>query len=306
MAIKTKIKIYGLTLIELLIVIFIMSLVTGAIYTVFKKQYWSSTRESNIIIAQENAQTILEIIRQDLMMAGWGLQNIDCSLYIEDGGNGNPDKLYINYWNLLDENDAWNGYFSDITFLGSGSSSITLSTFDLDNDGTIDFTTNMYIITNANSNKVAKISSLDSSNHTLNLSTNVDGSYLTPAIYYCLNCGGAGNDYILRRSDRNSGGLQPLAENIVDFQIAYSDRNGTWYCDGSANCPMSPFETKNISLVRVTVIARTKALGAMRGSSRIVQAENGNTWGTTNDGFVYRAYSITIAPKHLKLFRLNP
>ncbi len=165
------------------------------------------------------------------------------------------------------------------------------------------------IISDSTVQKVARIISI--SNKTLNLDQPLMGNKLVPAIYYCLDQGAnqecdsnPNTSFILKRSDRSSGGRQPLASDIVDFQVAYEDWNNNWYCDGTGPCPMSPFRPRNIKTIRVTIISRQDAsndignvakcnwknpqqTGHMgpcttignNSTSTCISAENGQPWG---------------------------
>ena len=120
------------------------------------------------------------------------------------------------------------------------------------------------VISNAPFNKVARIKKII--NNTLILDRPLDGSKVAPAIYYCLD-EGSNQDcdsnpatvFIFKRSDRTSGGRQPVASNIIDFQVAYQDKFDNWYCDGKGPCPMSPFEPQKIKQVRISIISRNNS-----------------------------------------------
>jgi len=281
----------GMTVVELIVVLAIMSIVTGALYSTFVNQQSSYTRQSQIQNIQESAQTGIVILKRDIMMAGYGVDK-SLALYIKDGGSTGPDEIYINDASFIDESDLLDSIYGETGFTGSGTSNITVDTLDIDSDGTNDFQGGVWqcIITDNGTNKAAKINSI--SGNQLSLNSSVSGSYVAPAIYYCV------DSEELKRSDRSSGGRQPIISNIVDLQVAYKDTNGNWYCDGTGSCPMSPFNPEDISLVRITLISRIEKKTGRHLLSRPISAENGPTWG--NDKYRYRAYSVSVCPRNLR------
>ena len=57
--------------------------------------------------------------------------------------------------------------------------------------------------------------------------------------------------------DKNTGGgNQALAENVDDLQIAYLDKNGTWYCYDSSHTT-APATIADIRAARINLLART-------------------------------------------------
>ena len=120
------------------------------------------------------------------------------------------------------------------------------------------------VISDSPYQKVARIKNIIGNQ--LILDRTVVGNMLAPAIYYCLDQGAnsrcdtnTNTAFVIKRSDRSSGGRQPLASDIVDFQIAYEDWDGQWYCDGTGPCPMVPFYVKNIKRIRISIISRDDA-----------------------------------------------
>jgi len=281
----------GMTLVELLVVLAIMSIVTGALYSTFVSQQASYTRQTQIQNIQMSVPTAMTILKQDIMMAGYGVYK-QLALYIKDGGATDPDEIYVNDGSFISESELLDTYGQTDIESGSGSSSITLDTLDIDNDGTDDFKGGVWqcIITDDGTDKAAKINSI--SGETLKLDSSVSGNYAAPAIYYCV------DSEELKRSDGNSGGRQPIVSNVVDLQVAYKDTDGNWYCDGQGGCPMSPFNPENISLIRITLISRIEKRTHRDVLSPAISAENGPTWG--NDKYHYRVYTINVYPRNLK------
>jgi len=150
-------------------------------------------------------------------------------------------------------------------------------------------------------------------------SVSLGGTWLAPAVYYCVDDGNAdchpdsSTDplWVLRRSDRSSGGRQVVAENVVDLQVAYRDADGEyWYgeagCDGSGTgpgkCEMSPFDPRSIELVRLTLVVRSRhqsrdLLGDPRYCRPAVENHAAGI-GADECGRIYRVFSMMIHPRN--------
>ena len=293
----------GMTLIELMVVIVIMLICVMAVYNTFIFQHRAYIREGTITQIQEVGQQLLNLLRKDIMMAGYGVDK-KLALYIEDGGNNGPDRLYINDWEFISEDELLNGIYGQTSFTGQPSSLSTI-THDLDDDGTDDIKDCVsgnnaqrvitdYVGPNPETKKVARIV-CGSDNYALkegnggNASVNIEGTYVAPAIYYEI----ASNS--LRRC--SSDGCQLLADNVVDMQIAYRDKNGTWYCDGTGACPMNPFDPENIALVRITIVTRSgkrTSSAVNTGRPAVENRQAGNP-----DEYTYRVYTTQVSPRNL-------
>ncbi len=291
----------GMTLIELMTVIAITSIALLAISSTFIAQQKSYIAEGEITEIQETGQTALTMLKRDMMMAGYGVDK-KLAFYIEDGGNNAPDKIYINDGEFIDEDKLLSGIYGQTSFTGSGTA-ITVDSLDIDNDGDNEFQGGIWqcIITNTDdpSKKVAKISNINGNQ--VNLDRAVEGSQVAPAIYYCV------DEDILRRSDRSSGGRQPLASNIVDLQVAYRDKDGYWYgvsgCNGSGLgdgfCTRNPFDPEEITLIRLSlVVCSEKKVERARGTGRPA-VENRN--GGAADDFIYRVLTLEVRPRNTML-----
>ncbi len=283
----------GYTLVEILVAMLIIAIITTSLIGTFALQQQSSTKQGSIQEIQETAQLALTLIKRDLMMAGYGVMGA-LSLYFEDGGSGNPDIIYINDSSFLSDQELLDGTWAQAQITGgSGTDTITVDRVDIDGDGENEFKDDisMRIITDGTSNKVARI--LNVNGNQLLLDQAVNGSYVAPALYYEISSNN------LRKSSMSISGTQPLASNVVDLQVAYQDVNGTWYCDGSGPCPMSPFQANNIRLIRVSIITQSRPLSQQVGSNS-VSAENGPTFSSSSSNKrIYRLYTIYIDPRNL-------
>lgn len=285
----------GITLVEILVVIVILLFVVSALYNTFSFQRRVKFRESTLIDLQETGQLVLNLIAHDLMMAGYGV-NKKLALYIYDGGSNSSDKLFINDWTFLDEDELLGGIWGQTKILaGAGTSLITLDTLNIDKDGRQEFKggVSQFVISDTTSfnKKVAKISSIDNNTKTLSLDMSLDGNYLVPAICYEI------DNNILKKSSRDTGGRQPIANNVVDLQISYQDIEGNWYCtNATSNCPMNPFNPEKIALVKVSIVVKTDKRTSI--SSNPWPLENRSD-GPYDPNYSYRTYSVEIAPRNL-------
>ena len=329
----------GLTIIELVITLLLVIVLTGVVYNIAKIQLFNANEGGTSFEASGPVYAALELMKRDIALAGYGVLDLTSvnatkafSLYIEDGGNNNPDYLYLFDGSFLSPDEVAKDIFAELgktNFTIVGGQTIKVDTLDLDYKADIvnwklsgydasygsnssspdywnEFKGNIfqYIITDSSNpnQKVAKINSIDTTNKTLTLDRSVNGSIVGPAVFYCVdsdgsdsNCHPAGGEIeVLRKSSRNTGGRQPIASKIIDLQIAYRDRSGNWYCtDSTATCPMNPFYADNIELIRITLISR---IGITDDNSTTIQAENGPIWG--KDGFIYKSYTVEIKPRN--------
>ena len=291
----------ALTLVELMVVLVILLMVVGAIYQTFSFQRATKARESSLIETQEKGQLVLNILARDLMMAGYGVWK-KLALYIEDGNTTGPDKIYINDWTLFYTNDTQllNGLWGQTKIVsGSGSNSIVVEELDINKDNETDFKPNVYqfIISDALDHKVARITEVNDSLKSLTLDRTIGGTYVAPAWYYEISYDHTKKTYTLRKSARDTGGRQPLADNIVDLQIAYRDTEGNWYCDGVGNCPMTPFDPEKINLIRLSIVVRSEKKTKI--SHNPWPLENRQEELPYDSAFSYRVYTVEIAPRNL-------
>jgi hypothetical protein len=102
-----------------------------------------------------------------------------------------------------------------------------------------------------------------------------------------------------------------MAENVVDMQIAYQDVNNNWYgeagCVGAgagANfCGFSPFDPKQIQLIRLSIVIKGKAYQGDRVNDPLycrpaLENHTGAALGSSECGYVYRTYTAVIQPRN--------
>lgn len=114
----------GFTLVELIIVVAIFGVVVGAIYTVFVRSNRVYISQEQVVAAQQEARTALEILGREIRMTGFiATQN--------QPGGASP---------IID--DAWGGSAAagiEVASEDAGSKTTTLAfKSDLDNDGNTD------------------------------------------------------------------------------------------------------------------------------------------------------------------------
>lgn len=322
----------GMTLVEMMVAIGITAIVMAMTIPIFVSQYGNYTRGRNVRQTQQAGQEVIEILRADLMHAGWSVLPT-MAFFFQDGGLGGSDAIVLNDTGIinLDRNPGLRSLLiagdcaGGARFLLNGGNSLTLSTgLDLNSDGKEDFigARRQYVISNSTNplNKVTYITSATDGAHALlGLDGTLGGNYVAPAIYYCVDDGTNGTNcsgdptpsFVLKRSDRSSGGRSPMAENIVDLQVAYQDSGGFWYgaagCSGSGFntkdlCSRNPFDPTQIALIRLSIVSRSPQRDLSRKSDPYYcrpTVENHPAAGVGGDdcGYVYRIYTMLIQPR---------
>lgn len=256
----------GMTLVELMVAIGITAIVMAMTVPIFVNQHASYKRERNVKESQQSGQEAIELLRADLLQAGWSVLP-QMAFYFQDGGSNGSDTIILNDTGLINlftnpnarsmvVNDDCPGGAKILNIPpGSTGTSLALSkTIDINGDGNQDFAvgSGKYVISDITTpaNKVAAISSASGSS--VGLSSAIGGAYVAPTIYYCVddgtyaNCGNdpANPQYELNRNDRSTGsGHQPITENIIDLQVAYkddSDTKGSCSAASQAGCSGQP------------------------------------------------------------------
>lgn len=319
----------------MMVAIGITAIVMAISLSIFMSQYGTYRKGRGVKQVQETGQSTIDFLKSGLMEAGWSVRP-NMAFYFEDGGSGAPDRIWTNDTTIVNLTDTV-GRKRMLDFYcagglkiasGSGGQSITLSDPQGGNaSGLVNFYnqggTNpaefvggvyQYVISDGKYDKVAKVVTADGDS--LSLDVDLLGSYVAPAIYYCVDTGsddchpaGATETLVLRRSDRSSEGLHPVIENVVDLQVAYR-MGGNWYgasgCaesgSGSGFCTANPFEPTRVTLIRVSIVTRGSDLVPDRkyDSSYCRPALENRTAasrGSTECGYIYRTYTILIQPR---------
>ncbi|MHC1745021.1 MAG: prepilin-type N-terminal cleavage/methylation domain-containing protein [Syntrophobacteraceae bacterium] len=316
----------GLTLVELMVAIGVTSIVATLSIGIFVSQLTHYERGKSVKQTQESGQRAIELLKTDLMQAGWSVSP-DMAFYFEDGGQDGSDMMFINDARIVNLNvpvERRRMLLNDCPggqpiMSGNNSSSPRIETVDIDGDGEADFKDNIseYVISNSTdtSFKTARITGV--SGNQLSLDSAIGGTFLAPAVFYCADDGNnsdchpsGSEENVLRRSDRELTGRIPMAENVIDMQVAYQvgvDWYGAAGCNGSGvgsgKCIYSPFDSKQITLIRVSVVTKGSAIQADRIDDSqycrpAVENRLAAPTGSNECGYVYRTYTATVQPRN--------
>lgn len=85
----------GFTLVELLVSILIFSIVMTAIIAIFVTQHRKTIQVQNVSSLQTDAQVAFEVLKWDILMAGFGLSPTNNIINAVDGGQNAPDEITI-------------------------------------------------------------------------------------------------------------------------------------------------------------------------------------------------------------------
>ncbi len=327
----------GMTLVEMMVAIGITSIMMVLSVSIFVGQQHSYQRGKNVKETQESGQAVMTILKTELMEAGWGVLP-EMAFFFEDGGANAPDRIYLADPTIMQLSRQFereimldNACAScrQIT-AGAGTNNITLQPYivgagvqlllDLDDEeengeaGDAEFVGGItqYVISDSGNDKVASIDM--AAGNQLQLLQNLAGGFVAPAIFYCVDSApvpdpmcttGSSETDVLRRSDKDSRGLQPAAERIADLQVAYRDVNNVWYgasgCAG-ATCQLSPFDPREVSLIRVNILTKSQLSAGVSAldpaycrpalENRVAAAV-----GSAECGFIYRVYSVELQPR---------
>jgi len=330
-----------MTLVELMVAIGVTLMVMTLTVSIFTGQYKSHIKRTDLNELQESAPPVIELLKRDLMVAGWSVMP-DMGFFIKDGGSNVSDRIYVNDSTIIDEEHPGEidkfmkedcSGCSQILKLYSLVNRITKRDIDdEENDGDTtgkDFVKSVgqYIMTDSNPRVVMlgstntwqdyfnidRFCDIDDPNTYILFDTN---TYVAPAIYYCVDAGnsaqchpsGSPSQWVLRRGDRNSNGLQVMAENVVDLQVAYHvedpSPDGIWYgIKGCETCAPASFDSSKIDLIRFTLVTRSahrdKALANNSAYCRPAAENRGAAVvGSDECGYTYRTYTVQVAPRN--------
>ncbi|ROR01937.1 hypothetical protein [Desulfosoma caldarium] len=323
-----------MTLVELMVALAVTALVLAAVTGVFSSQHRNYVRDRSEKEVMQDAIDVLRVLQRDLMEAGWAADP-NMAFLIRDGGASSPDEIFLNDVDLIDplihadrlvEASPCPGCLKVSSITGTKveledpwqPSSYAQEVMDINGDNETDFSsdngTDFFIISDATGldNKTASVDNVTDT--TLTLASSLKGTLVTPAIYYCVDSGtachpsGAKETFVLRRSDRRSkGALLPIAENVVDLQVAYQDDDGHWYGEagcsdegvGANLCERSPFEPRRIRLIRLSVVLRSPTKDKNLAGSCRPAVEN-RAAGTAPEecGYRYTVHTVLIHPRN--------
>lgn len=308
-----------MTLVELMVAIAITGIIMTISISVFINQYKSYNRSKGVKTAQTDSQFAIEMLKEDMSLAGWGvLPNV--AFYIADGGAAGTDRIYLNDITVLDPTSVadlekivlstcaacvqYTGRNPDVTVTDGNATTGTGAKIPVASVPAIVWAGGT-ATSNYTTGATGALNTMPAGNGT---------SRVTPAIEYCADgnnfsqCPTAANNtlvhlWTLRKFSRATNGqMATIADNVADLQVTYSDSNGTTeYCaGGSTTCPTT-FDASSVKWVKITVVTRSrdKTLPIDDPSScrpavaNHVGASAGNS---TACGYEYRTYTTMIAP----------
>ena len=283
----------GFSLVEMLIAMVIAIIMVAAMYSFFTSQHRTYVVQDNVVDMQQNARMALLTLFRDVRMAGYGVPT-SCALAPVNDTNG-PDALFVSDSTVIQTLPDSQIFFAQLTAdATAGDSSITLTTTDMDSNGSDDFAVSRaLIISDETHTEGLTISSRN--NNTFNLASALQHSYtadrarIVPAIFY-----GVVGGNLLQDN-------QTLAFNIEDLQIAYLDGDGTWYCHVTGASPPSDVPPTDIGSVRVMeihVLARTNMADA-RDTSFSQPSIQDHVVADPQDGFRRRLLSTRVHVRNM-------
>ncbi len=258
-----KKKVGGVTLIELMIVLFIATFLVAGIYSLFITQHRSYAVQDQVVGVQQDARAALDLMARDIRMAGFGA-GAGSGTGFTDGTNNvviNGFNYAVNPINSTTAPDTltvvlgaedW-GNVQSI----AGGSVVTLDRNVNSNCGFVAFDLlpgRLYNVSNANDG--------DKTITATNVPTGskIEGgkAYGVKAITYAVTTVDGG---ILRRNENTGSGAQPLAGDgintvVEDLQFAYQvSGDASWY-NAPANFPAGK-TAADIRMIRINIIVMT-------------------------------------------------
>lgn len=327
---------HGMTLVELMVSIGITLAVMTLTVSIFMGQYKSYVKRKDTNEITESTPPVAELLKRDLMLAGWSVRP-EMAFFFEDGGTNGSDRIYVNDSTIIDEDhsDEISRFMKEdcsgcvqtdaLNHLGK----LDIDDEENDNDATgKDFVKSVYqyIMTSSSNHRVVRLGNIlfeawygipvyYNTADTPQVVVLAADTFVAPAVFYCVDDGnssqchpsGDPSKWVLRRSDRTSDGRQPMAEKVVDLQVAYRDKAGTWYgaagCEDRGDCAPASFSSANMDLVRFTLVTRSshrdKALSNNANYCRpAVENRAGASTGSAECGYTYRTYRVQVRPRN--------
>ena len=246
----------GLTLIELLIAMVIISVLVAGIYRTFASQQHTYTVQEQVVDMQQNLRMAISRMMREIRMAGFGRP--DVKVYGPDGMHG----IYKNVVTPLDDGTGVTivGGYQQVatvaTTAKSGETKLLLS----DASG-VDLDKHQYLCINGTeSHRIKSIAGNEIVFYSNNGAGNNDGEltedhYAGEPVFRMLavtySIGSVDGKTCLLRDDNLGQGPQPVAENIESLQFRYILLNGDVLEVVPAN------RRDEIRMIQVTLTART-------------------------------------------------
>jgi len=142
---KTRTPRAGFTITELIVALAVLAIVTSQFLLAFTNQQRSYHEHEAVVDAQQEARVVMELILDDLRMAGFMVPK-QAGVTSRDGGANNPDVLCTSDPSVMASArvEASNNRFDGATLtaaVGAGATSVSLlaSSMDVDGNGANDF-----------------------------------------------------------------------------------------------------------------------------------------------------------------------
>jgi hypothetical protein len=325
----------GLTLVELMVAVGVTTIIMALSTLIFMGQFKSYRTSHAVKTAEADIQKPLELVRDDLTLAGWAVMP-QMAFYFVDGGSSGPDQIYVSDISLINPQNAtqmllmvdsgqmrcggcrrYQGATPDGTHNGGSG--------DINNDGSVDLD-NVPVLVWAEDGNQTRVRTVGTGSvatgGTLTPSTGfgISERWVTPAIQYSIFDNATTHVSALRKQDRSTSGAQPMAEDVVDLQVVYGDNTtsppptsswtppsvagasmyGALNCAAVSRCQLSPFDASKIRWMNLYVVTRsmerTRPADDTGSCRPAVANRSAGTVAGGECGYAYRVYVTRITP----------
>jgi prepilin-type N-terminal cleavage/methylation domain-containing protein len=305
---------YGVTLIELMVVLVIAAILVGGVYTLFTTQQRSYSVQDQVTGVQQDARAALTLLARDIRMAGlligsedFNVNGAQFAITPTNGGAGSTDSITVAY-----AADEFTSGGNPVTVTTISGVEVTLSE-DPSSNGFFDTGAKKFVAFEGD-NTVYEIYSIDSGSNKLTLTSsppvylaNVGARvFRAKSIAYQVQNGE------LQRIE-NSGTPQPMIGDgtttfVEDLQFAYQVEgvDDSWTFDGQVtgttetNDAALPGTATNadIRMVRINIIVKT-AIPDPEETSFFKPANEDNPQSNTDTGCRRRVYTTVVKARNL-------
>lgn len=307
----------GFTILELLIAIALGMIILAGLFRTFKVQHDSYVIQDQVSAMQQNLRAAMYFITRDLQMAGYYTNFDRNSRQLDWNDDGTPEsgRPLLFSRNNVAAGSGIKALTDVITIVkasseartlnpGEGASAgvITLSSRDLDADGTADLnstTGKKFGVLVKQDLSFADFFQVDSASGNITPPgglvenyTSGDTVFRTDIIIYRVS-EDAAHPCLERRNLGSDAGYQVIAENIDNIQFRYQLNDGTWVNDPAGN-------QARVRAVEVLLVARTAfAQRGYRDTSSVVFGDY--TIPAPNDAYRRRTLNATVKTRNVGL-----
>jgi type IV pilus assembly protein PilW len=314
----------GFTILELLVAIALGMVILAGLFRTFKVQHDSYVIQDQVSAMQQNLRAAMYFVTRDLQMAGY-YTNFDRNSRQLDwndlDGDSNPANnmetgrpLIFGLNNVSASGDSIKDNTdiivivkasSEVHRLGSGEGAsggvITLSSRDLDGDGTADLnnTSKRFGLLVKQDLSFADFFQVDSASGNITPPaglvenyTSGDTVFRTDLIVYRVDDSTLDHPCLVRKNLGNDAGYQVIAENIDNIQFRYQLNDGTWVNDPAGN-------QARVRAVEVLLVARTAF--AQRGYRDTSSISFGTETISVNDSYRRKTLNAIVKTRNVGL-----